>query len=157
MKPHPIIRKTIKWGGVMVTVLLVVVWVWSGRQPIQRSAPYQILVTVVRGKIDILRFTPNWAWLARADRLTSDKGKSFELDWSFVQWHQGGATGRFLWALSIPIWSLTGLAFAITTLAWRLDTLARRRPRLNLCPKCHYDRTGLAIGAKCPECGQSTA
>ena len=30
MKPHPRIRKTIKWGGAAVTVLLVVVWVGSG-------------------------------------------------------------------------------------------------------------------------------
>ena len=30
MKPHPRIRKTIKWGGAVVTVLLVVVWIASG-------------------------------------------------------------------------------------------------------------------------------
>ena len=29
MKPHPRIRKTIKWGGAVVTVLLVGVWVDS--------------------------------------------------------------------------------------------------------------------------------
>lgn len=31
MKPHPRIRKTIKWGGAAVTVLLVVVWIWDGQ------------------------------------------------------------------------------------------------------------------------------
>ena len=30
MKPHPRIRKTIKWGGAAATVLLVVVWIGSG-------------------------------------------------------------------------------------------------------------------------------
>ena len=30
MKPHPRIRKTIKWGGAVVTVLLVVAWIGSG-------------------------------------------------------------------------------------------------------------------------------
>jgi hypothetical protein len=25
----------------------------------------------------------------------------------------------------------------------------------NACPKCRYDRTGLAAGAKCPECGSA--
>ena len=36
--------------------------------------------------------------------------------------------------------------------ARRLDALATRRARLNLCPKCNYDRTGLAATAVCPEC-----
>jgi hypothetical protein len=31
MKPHPRIRKTIKWGGAAVTLLLVVVWIASAR------------------------------------------------------------------------------------------------------------------------------
>lgn len=30
MKPHPRIRKAVKWGGAAVTVLLVVVWIGSG-------------------------------------------------------------------------------------------------------------------------------
>jgi hypothetical protein len=30
MKPHPRIRKTIKWGGAAVTVLLVVLWIAGG-------------------------------------------------------------------------------------------------------------------------------
>ncbi|HVU64865.1 MAG TPA: hypothetical protein VHC70_12870, partial [Phycisphaerales bacterium] len=47
------------------------------------------------------------------------------------------------------------LALLATTTAWRLDTLARRRARrgVNLCPKCGYDRAGIAGDAKCPECG----
>jgi hypothetical protein len=43
-----------------------------------------------------------------------------------------------------------------TVLAWRLDWLdarAARRARLNLCPKCNYDRAGIAKDAVCPECG----
>src|SRR4051812_37657088 len=30
MKPHPRIRKTIKWGGAVLTVLLVALWIGSG-------------------------------------------------------------------------------------------------------------------------------
>ena len=30
VKPHPKIRKTVKWGGAVVTVVLVVVWIGSG-------------------------------------------------------------------------------------------------------------------------------
>ena len=37
------------------------------------------------------------------------------------------------------------------------EALSRRRARLNLCRKCNYDRTGLALDAVCPECGSSSA
>ena len=30
MKPHPRVRKTIKWGGAVVTVVLLVVWIGTG-------------------------------------------------------------------------------------------------------------------------------
>jgi rubrerythrin len=40
-----------------------------------------------------------------------------------------------------------------TGVAWRLDVLARRRDRLNLCPRCNYDRAGIGKDAVCPECG----
>lgn len=55
----------------------------------------------------------------------------------------------------IPLWPLAAGSFLATAIAWRLDTLAHRRARggVNLCPKCTYDRTGLAADAKCPECG----
>jgi hypothetical protein len=44
---------------------------------------------------------------------------------------------------------------ALSILGWRLDILAGRRAQLNLCPKCNYDRAGLAPGAVCPECGSA--
>jgi len=56
-----------------------------------------------------------------------------------------------------PIWPAVVASFFVSVAAWSLDILARRRGRLNLCPKCHYDRTGLAAGAVCPECGKLPA
>jgi rubrerythrin len=44
------------------------------------------------------------------------------------------------------------MAMGMAAAAWYLEILARRA-RLNLCPKCKYDRTGIAAGAVCPECG----
>ena len=54
----------------------------------------------------------------------------------------------------MPLW-VPALLLAIAV--WRLDTLARLRAKLNLCPKCNYDRAGLAVGAACPECGLKPA
>jgi rubrerythrin len=55
------------------------------------------------------------------------------------------------------LWPLVLAALALTLYAWHLDTLARRRARLNFCPKCNYDRTGLPKDAVCPECGAVAA
>lgn len=106
MKPRPRIRKTIKWGGAVMSVWLAGVWLIS------------------------LPARKHGVWFARASPGSA---------WAFLQ--------------AIPFWTPAALAFAITAIAWRLDTLATRLARLNLCPTCRYDRTGLAAGAVCPECG----
>ena len=54
-----------------------------------------------------------------------------------------------------PLWSPLLVTLLITGVAWRVDALARRRAGLDLCPKCRYDRAGLATGAVCPECGRA--
>jgi hypothetical protein len=59
--------------------------------------------------------------------------------------------------LDLPLWVPTAVMAGLTALGWRFDCLVRRRARLNLCPKCNYDRAGIAGDAKCPECGGSPA
>jgi hypothetical protein len=54
--------------------------------------------------------------------------------------------------LEIPLWIPWVLVAAPTAWLWWLD---RRTPH-SLCPKCRYDRTGLAPDAACPECGRAT-
>ena len=39
MKPHARIRKTVKWGGAAMTVLLVVVWIGSGFMVVEWARP----------------------------------------------------------------------------------------------------------------------
>ena len=53
------------------------------------------------------------------------------------------------------LWPIALCALGVTAFARYLDTLARRRARIGFCPKCNYDRTGLAAGAVCPECGSA--
>ena len=90
--------------------------------------------------------------------LTSTRGfilfrntPSFPFQWWF-RFGRGSST----WAVEIPVWVLVVPSLLITAVAWRNDILVRRRERavrLNRCPNCNYDRTGLAAGAACPECG----
>ncbi len=148
MKPHPRIRKTIKWGGAVVTVLMGVVWIGSTWWRVDRYSQGSF-ESIEHGSIMIVRGVDLSA--------LADPG-----------WRMGRASKRSPWAWwfhydsspspprggLIPMWFPTSMALAVTATAWRLDTRARRRALLNLCAKCGYDRTGLAAGAVCPECGR---
>ena len=127
----------------MVTVVLVVVWIGSGRWFARWYGKDQAVLDVGNGSLgvgvwslhefpgtSVIRQGPwRWNWMpyCRADTAT--------------------------WYVCIPLWIPVIACGAMTAAAWRLDALARRRARLHLCPKCNYDRAGLAAGAVCPECG----
>ncbi len=150
MKPHPRIRKTIKWGGAVVTVLLGVVWIGSLWWLANHTSPFGNSEQVGCGAVWIVRsHSPN-AGIASA--IFQVRRHSEQPVWTPV-WGSHGMPGG--WYLRLPLWLPMTFLVAITLAAWRVDTLARRRARLNLCPKCNYDRTGLrgGAGAVCPECG----
>jgi hypothetical protein len=161
MKPHPRIRKMIKWGGAAVTVLLVVVWIgsaWVGLTLLFGATAVRVescrLETGHVGGPDLADSSGvhlQWRMMGYATGIRWLKDHE-TVDWAF-RWDDFGPPGQELRALYIPLWALVALALFATVLAWRLDTLARRRARLNLCPKCNYDRAGIAVGARCPECG----
>ncbi len=145
MKPHPRIRKTVKWGGAVVSVLLVVVWIGSGWKYVGWASERGAMVGIGDGYLALGRLgttydagPPGWRTGPNTD----------PFGWWF-RWVNGAPD----WAVGVPLWVLLIPMFIAALIAWRLDTLAHRRARLNLCPKCNYDRTGLAPGAICPECG----
>ncbi len=56
-------------------------------------------------------------------------------------------------AFIMPLWIPAALlSIACGVLTWR-DGRPWRRSRNGFCPKCNYDRAGLAPAASCPECG----
>ena len=131
-----------KWGGAAVTVLLVVVWIASKSWYLRCFGADSItivhlgaLTRWVGGASGPQRFYMSWDWGANTPH---------EILWWFR--NEPG-----FWCL--PLWVPALIALILTVPAWRLDTLARRRARVGFCPKCNYDRTGLAAGAVCPECG----
>ncbi|HMN40147.1 MAG TPA: hypothetical protein PKE29_04830 [Phycisphaerales bacterium] len=150
MKPHPKLRKTIKWGGAAVTVLLVVVWIGSG----WCQAGYVGRGTLVgvssgcacfhKAPASILGGITGSGWYCA--------GQPFDFEWWMSDERLRAA--RFV---AVPLWWFVLPALSATVAAWRLDTLVRRRARLNLCSKCNYDRTGLSSAAVCPECGTGPA
>jgi hypothetical protein len=148
MKPHPRIRKTIKWGGAAVTVLLVAVWIGCGWWVAGYRAN-QLVVSLEPGVVVVisgpyLSDPLSMGWYA------IPRGEFTHWTWGFVN-----ASTPESRVLFFPVWLFVAATLVPSAAAWRLDTLARRRAKLNLCAKCGYDRTGLrgGIGAKCPECG----
>ncbi|HVU63697.1 MAG TPA: hypothetical protein VHC70_06960 [Phycisphaerales bacterium] len=147
MRPHPRIRKTIKWGGAAVTLLLVVVWVRSEYVIDGYSWRHGDIHTEA-GALHLLYCPKGWSVSGlRHDPVYDPPAPP---DWG---WRSEARVLSQLWVL--PLWMPATLAFGAASTAWRLDTLARRRAcgGLTLCPKCNYDRAGIAADAKCPECG----
>jgi hypothetical protein len=166
MRPHPRIRKTIKWTGAAVTLLLIVIFIASVALPDLHYYSNGWQVGVVAGQLTIfdLRKSPNLAaWPLKP-------AAPWHVNW-WCDMYLGPSASRPGSVISdiglryltqppnvgIPIWWFAALFAAASAIAWRLDTLARRRTRLNLCPTCNYDRTGLAKDAVCPECGAAIA
>jgi len=153
MKPHPRlpnIRKTVKWGGAAVTVLLVVVWIGSGWWFVSLSNSTGGCLALEHGRLNVV--IPN------ADsNLSTNPGLyasrcQFRMWWSFEASHPGYAF------YCVPLWGIAGIVACATWVVWWFDALALRRDRIaaNQCPKCEYDRTDLAAGAICPECGAAS-
>ena len=148
MRPHPRIRKTIKWGGLALCLLLAGVWVRSEfATELWVASKWAALwhcgkVGVMPGS-EVNRF--------RGYLRIWDDGPNFRSWWcTFTQRPEG-------WWVTIPLWMPLAPTLLATAAAWRLDALARRRARAGVCAKCGYDRAGLAASAVCPECGAAAS
>ncbi len=147
MKPHPRIRKTIKWGGAVVTVLLVVVWVGSGWRG-ARWSDSRWDVSIYEGRFRVFRA-----------RIQDVKARdAAKLQWPLYchgwKWNTNWIIIQDLWSIDLPLVWLAAPVLAITFISWMIDIRTHKRGKLNLCSKCRYDRTGLASSAVCPECGE---
>ena len=148
MKPHPRIRKTIKWGGAVVTVLLVVVWIGSGWWNAVRWSGLR----GVRVGDRVVSFSW-WAAGSREPPPTSHGWIVFTDRGSIPWWFNPGGLSRLVTVAEIPLWPAPLMSLLITAFFWHRDAVDRARSLRGVCPKCNYDRTGLAAGAVCPECG----
>ncbi|HVU64521.1 MAG TPA: hypothetical protein VHC70_11135 [Phycisphaerales bacterium] len=159
MKPHPRIRKTIKWGGVAVTLLLVAVWIGSGWASIGWSCVFR-KATVRHGLICLMwtrdmpvDFGGQWGVIMQGPNHWDEHPRAWAFDWGgHFFYHSPNGD----WVAEFPVWPVAALLLMVTALAWHFDTLARRRERVGRCPNCNYDRAGLAAGAVCPECGSGS-
>ena len=141
----------------MVSVLLVVVWIGSGwcnsgdlKLWSRTTLPVESWVSIVHGSIA----AGSWRYAPFAFHLVVPFDQPPCEPWSLTlssSWSRN-ASG---WHMVVPLWPVVACAAACTLGAWWKDSRALARKRACLCPNCNYDRTGLAVGAVCPECGDA--
>lgn len=143
------LRSVSKWGGAVVTVLVLLIWIGSaGREwEVLSCPPYG--ASVMSGRLYVFKND-------RDARMSSFIRKWFPnrlRDTRFRLWFEvhnetmvNGPTDAGIW---IPIWSLSMISGAAALLVWKRD---RRRHAPGLCVNCGYDLRG-ADRPVCPECG----
>ena len=139
----------VKWGGTVASVVLLVLWILGGWWSIRWVGDDGDSLTIGGGEVAYQHY-PRLTGVADIPGCHVWR-HSFGLAWGLQGYRFGDN-----WAWHIPLWPVPSMALLITAVAWRFDVLARRRARLNLCPRCNYDRTGLAAGVVCPECGTAS-
>lgn len=137
MKPHLRVRKTVKWGGAVIVVLLVALWIYNGW--------WSILFVNARSATVI----------ADSGRLLIGPVRLTEGERRWLRRWPSSNPGRFRWGLSverahmtrqiaIPLWFPTALCVISASAAWRFDIMTRRRTHSGNCPSCNHNLAGLA-------------
>lgn len=163
MRPHPRIRKVVKWGGALVTIACCTIGLWSRRNQLvwNSSADWPcVRIALTKGTICITRKFQerpgdseylHAGWQHRPVGDTGwpaiDRGTNWTFQWTADTYEQ---------SLTIPLWTVALSGAIVTALAWRSDYVARRRAKSHACPSCGYDRAGIAPPSPCPECGTPT-
>ena len=155
MKPHPRIRKTVKWASAAAAVLLLAVWLTSSWVTVGYRQTLGTSFFISGGNLVIERTKmPRFGPLVRLM-----PGWHVEYEYR-PAWHNcefvGGRPYEHMTNVHLLSWAM--LAAIASAVAWRFDVLALRRPSLGRCPKCDYDLTGLLDkqAVRCPECGWQT-
>jgi len=148
------VREAVKWRGAGLTVFLVVVWIGSGFKQTHWSVGSDGHLALAKGGLFIAG--PLFEGSRGSGRYLWFEHNGYELRWWFEWWHAdlpsyGNETD---WYFTIPLWLPALLSLSATAAAWRADCKSLRRARAGLCAGCGYDRSGLAFGAVCPECGK---
>lgn len=148
MKPHPKIRKTVKWAGAFLTPLLVASWIASMVLWMQWWFIKDWMFVAGEGGIGLAHFSG----FGEVESPLAWGVKSFE--WGRVGWFYHYSNAH--WSVTgVPVWSLSVPALLTTVVASYFDTLARRRTRMGACKNCGYDLSATFPTSICPECGSS--
>lgn len=157
MRRHPRIRKTMKWGGAAVSLVLLATFISSAWWTVARRAPDGSWDGVSMWHLSAGQVGHSHFLLSGERPPAQPEWRIYATQWPF-RW--GFDLSRFhsrpVWAssaIAVPLWLPAAIVMGATAVAWRLDSQARHRARAGICLRCGYDRSGLAADAACPECG----
>lgn len=152
------LRITIKWGGMILTVLLLLAWVWSAKWSIGVHQPTAGAL-LNEGCIE-LQWREPFGLRRGSLSLSGPHRHSIRSRWWFREsaisvralsmgsWQSSSYTSK---RVSIPLWCLALLMGTFPVSLWWRDQL--RGP--GLCRVCAYDLRANTSG-ECPECGAET-
>jgi hypothetical protein len=160
-------RSTRVWPGFLacavaflgVSLFAATGWVsWSNQW---NSSPhvYQRWVNVDRGGLFIIDISWDYVFSSVFDPEEQPPPPGFscanEYGWCWSYERAPLPTGRYLRRrlMAVPLWPLVLLMIAPATIGLARRVLARSGDQGDRCAACGYDRLGLVLGAKCPECG----
>ena len=143
-----------KWAGAGASALITTMWIssyWDWPMLFVDSGTVDGFLFIGDGTATIAghRTTPSGRQ-SRTQGVWAFDREAVGLDWPTARWWPSISQSAWITMLVVPLWLPFGLLALPTAYLFYSD--ARRRAP-GLCPKCRYDRSGLAAGAKCPECG----
>lgn len=152
VRKHPRIRKAVKWGGLVLGLAALSVWVvsawlsvrWTG----DLSGSNQVFVTAGQGILGLGYGAPPKLWH------TYFGWESWKVEDPFLWWYWDYMSLPHFGLVRLPIWVLALPMFLVSTAAWGLDRRACILAANEFCVRCGYDRAGIAALKPCPECGE---
>ena len=157
MRSYPKLRKTTKWGGAAMTLVLVVVWSASLQWTVAWTYSDRGELRCRGGLVVLEHVADEYAGARFGTRGLRIKPWRSRPEWQVrfehykTNWNPRGHLVPDTFFIDLPLWLPALLTLAVTIPAWRLDALARRRS--GLCNKCGSSLVGLPAGSTCPECG----
>ncbi len=148
------VRKTVKWGGAGLSVVLLVVWIASARWKVEWTSEGTIRVAIAYGSCIVADYDRQREVFAQMKAMgLAHTWEVVAVDGPFHWWFHA-LTAPGVRVVHLPLWLPCLLSLLATAAAWRADAKYLRRVREGGCPACGYDRAGLAAGSLCPECGK---
>jgi hypothetical protein len=156
-----------KWAALLVTLaaagLMVGTCWWDADWNSPGPSSPQWHVALAGGRVQVVRVL-SWATL-RPGLVVNPSLEAWRWGWGdqpelppgahwrcgFVYWEMKGTLWHFEMTLLYPA-LLCGAGAAVL---WWPDVRPWVRRRRGLCPSCGYERSGLEVGAACPECGMA--